>query len=155
MHRTRWARTDDADALGRVMFRAVREGPAPYTEAQRRAWTPDVPGGSEWGAKLAAQTIAVAMGAEGLVGFVTTTPDGEVDLAFLLPEARGHGTFRTLLRMVEDDARASGLRRLTTFASIMAEPAFAACGWQGGAWEVVARGDERLRRRAMHRTLDP
>ncbi|WP_439123896.1 hypothetical protein [Marivita sp.] len=36
----RFARLEDHDALGMVMFRAVREGDSPYSEAQRAAWMP-------------------------------------------------------------------------------------------------------------------
>ena len=33
----------DAAQLADVFFAAVREGPSPYTEAQRAAWLPDKP----------------------------------------------------------------------------------------------------------------
>ena len=38
--RLSWATEADFDALGDVMFAAVREEASPYSETQRQAWVP-------------------------------------------------------------------------------------------------------------------
>ena len=50
----------DFDALGEVMFAAVREGESPYTEAQRQAWVPEPRRGAAWRTRLLSQEIIVA-----------------------------------------------------------------------------------------------
>lgn len=138
----------EANALGRVMFRAVREGPSAYTEAQRRAWCPTPPAGEGWAAKLAAQDVRVVEALGAPVGFITR--DGAyVDLAFVLPGWQGRGVFSRLYDRVEADARAAGLRRLWVHASLMAQPAFAAKGFAVVRYETVVREGETLDRAEM------
>ena len=138
----------EANALGRVMFRAVREGPSAYTEAQRRAWCATPPSGEGWAAKLAAQEVRVVEALGAPVGFITR--DGAyVDLAFVLPGWQGRGVFSRLYDRVEADARAAGLRRLWVHASLMAQPAFAAKGFAVVRYETVAREGETLDRAEM------
>lgn len=142
----------EQDALGRVMFRAVREGPSDYTEAQRRAWCAMPPAGEGWAAKLAAQEVRVVEALGAPVGFITR--DGAyVDLAFVLPEWQGRGVFAMLYDRTEADARAAGLRRLWVHASLMAQPAFAAKGFAVVRHETVARRGETLDRAEMEKVF--
>ncbi|MGO4852573.1 GNAT family N-acetyltransferase [Phaeovulum sp. W22_SRMD_FR3] len=143
----------DADGLAQVMFRAIHAAPSPYTKAERAAWLPQPHAGPDWAARLAAQTVVVAQGRAGILGFLSLDTEGYVDLAFILPEARGSGLFRALHSQIEAEAWAAGLPRLYTHASLMAEPAFRACGYRLLEREGVARGDQVLRRALMEKPL--
>ena len=135
------------------MFAAVREGPSPYTQAQRAAWVPAPREGAAWTERLSAQHVVVAEGEDGPLGFMSLAKGGYVDLAYVVPHARGTGLFRRLYEAVEAEARARGETRLTTHASLMAEPAFAAVGFAVTAREVVEIAGERLARAAMEKRL--
>ncbi|MEL6889542.1 MAG: GNAT family N-acetyltransferase [Pseudomonadota bacterium] len=149
----RRAQIDAADALGAVMWDAVHNGRSAYSEAQRRAWVPQVPAGADWAARLRAQRIWVAERDGALVGFVTLAAGGYVDFAFVLARVQGRGVFRALLDCVEAEARADGAARLWTHASLTAQPAFAALGFHVMRHEVVARQGETLRRAVMEKPL--
>ena len=149
----RQALASDAAALAQVMFRAIHEGPSPYTAAERAAWLPEPHVAPGWDARLAEQTVVLAESGAEVLGFLSLGAEGYVDLAFILPEARGHGLFRALHDRMEAVARAAGLPRLFTHASLMAEPAFRACGYHLLKWEGVARGDQLLRRALMEKPL--
>ncbi|WP_299648965.1 GNAT family N-acetyltransferase [uncultured Tateyamaria sp.] len=142
----------EADALGRVMFRAVREGQSDYTDAQRRAWCSAPPAGDIWAAKLERQVTVVVEAQGAPVGFMTRE-GAYVDLAFVLPEWQGRGVFSALFTRVEADARAAGLRRVWVHASLMAEPAFAARGFSVIRRETVERHGQRLDRAEMEKVL--
>ncbi len=145
--------TGEADALGRVMFRAIHDGYSDYTEAQRSAWCATPPAGDGWAAKLAAQDVCVVEALGAPVGFITR--DGAyVDLAFVLPEWQGRGVFSMLCDRTEADARAVGLRRLWVHASLMAQPAFEAKGFAVTRHETVARRGETLDRAEMEKVFD-
>lgn len=149
----RWATSSDADALGAVFFAAVREGPSPYTEAQRAAWLDVPPGGEDWVARLAPLHVAVAEVEGAVAGFMSIEPGGYIDLAFIRPKHRGGGLFRALFDQVEAHARGAGEVRLWTHASLMAQPAFQAMGFLVIHHEVVARNGESLQRAKMEKTL--
>jgi putative acetyltransferase len=87
------------------------------------------------------------------VGFMTLAKGGYVDLAFLLPAARGQGRFAALLAATECSARQAGAGRLWTHASLMAEPAFARGGFQVMERETIETGGQRLARAKMEKIL--
>ncbi|MEO1015147.1 MAG: GNAT family N-acetyltransferase [Pseudomonadota bacterium] len=149
----RWALLRDFTELGDVMFDAVRHGDSPYTEHQRRAWVPHPRKGADWAARLQGQRIRLAETDGRIIGFMSLRPDGYVDFAYIRPSARGRGVFRTLYDALEAEARRHPLRLLTTHASLMAAPAFAAMGFQVTQEETVPLGGARLRRFAMAKTL--
>jgi putative acetyltransferase len=150
----RWAVATDSAALAQVMFRAIHEGPSPYSSAERVAWLPQAHGGAGWDARLAAQNVVLAESGAGVLGFLSLCEDGYVDLAFILPDARGRGLFRALHGRIETTARDAGLGRLYTHASLMAEPVFRSYGYGLVQREVVTRGDQVLRRALMEKPLE-
>ena len=141
------------DALGEVMFRAIREGDSPYSDAQREAWMPVARSGPDWAARLAAQYVVVAEVAGQIVGFMSVDPAGFVDLAFILPEARGQGLFGDLLRVITGFAEEKGFTQLSTNASLMAQPAFARHGFSIVRHERITRNGVGLERAAMVKKL--
>lgn len=136
----------ESGALGQLMFRAIRDGATLYTPAQRAAWAPKPFRGRNWTQKLARQKVWVARGTHGPVGIVTLRRDGYVDLAFVLKTAQRKGVFRTLMAALEADHDGAGL---STHASLHAQPAFAAVGFNVVHHETVRARGQRLRRAFM------
>lgn len=149
----RWATREDFETLGQVMFDAIHGGDSPYTAAQRQAWLPAPNRGAIWDARLARQRVAVAEQDGRAVGFMTLGKDGCIELAFLLPEARGRGLFSALFAQIEAEALARGQDRLWTNASLMAEGPFTAAGFVLESIEHVQHDGERLKRFRMLKWL--
>lgn len=149
-------RDSDAEACAAVFFRAVREGAAArYSEKQRRAWAPRVPDAHDFGQRLGGMHSYVALRGDTLVGFMSITPRGYIDMAFVLPEEMGQGTADALYAMILNEAARLGCAMLTTDASHLAKPFFARHGWTAGAEETVIRGGLALNRTAMSLTRLP
>lgn len=121
---------EDADALAGLFFRAVHEGAAgSYSAEQRAAWAPERPSGPVWENRLGTAHTVVAEEAAGLCGFMSLTPEGYIDLAFVLPEAKGGGVAAELYRAIESEARDRGLGLIWTDASHPARRFFLKQGW--------------------------
>ncbi|MFD2738280.1 GNAT family N-acetyltransferase [Sulfitobacter aestuarii] len=135
------------------MFAAIREGPSPYTEAQRRAWLSAPCAGPEWSACLAGQQVMLAERAGRVLGFMTMREHGYINLAFVLPQAQRQGVFTLLLGAFEGLAQQRRLTSLETHASLTARPAFMARGFHAISEETVARGGQYLTRTRMEKTL--
>ncbi len=150
-HTLNWANPTDYDSLADIVFDAVRNGPSKYTQAQRAAWVPERRGGEEWAERLKRQVIAIARDETRAVGFMSLAPEGYIDFAFIRPDAQGSGLFRRLFAMIEDKARSQNEPRLWTHASLMAQHAFAAVGFEVVEHEVVQIGDQRFERAKMEK----
>jgi putative acetyltransferase len=149
----RIANPADFDALGQVMFDAVHCGPSPYSAAQRTAWLAAPPSGAAWHEKLAAQCVVAGFAQGAAVGFMTLRPDGYLDLAYIIPAARGAGLFRKLYAELARHATARALPRIRVHASLMAQPAFASLGFSVLQHEVVERAGQSLARAEMEKRL--
>ncbi|XDA97837.1 GNAT family N-acetyltransferase [Sulfitobacter sp. LCG007] len=147
------ARPSDAGALGELFHRAIREGESPYTEPQRAAWSPELRGATYWEARICGQAVVLEEREGQVLGFMSLDPEGCIDLAFILPHARGVGLFRTLYGAIEERALALGLARLWTHASLMAEPAFRSVGFRVIQRETVDLAGQTLRRAEMEKML--
>ena len=143
----------DHDALGELMFDAVRNGPSPYSEAQRAAWVPEPRSGAAWNERLSPQTIVLEEHGGTIRAFMTLRDDGYIDFAYIRPACRGEGLFRKLFDEILRIAVARGDRRLWVHASLMAEPAFSTMGFQIVRRETVEIGDQALDRFQMELTL--
>jgi putative acetyltransferase len=150
----REATSNDYTALGQVMFDAVRTGPSRYTQQQRAAWVPVPRSGEPWDSRLAAQTIFLAEGEGGVQGFMSIDDQGYIDLAFIIPAFQGSGLFRQLLGAVLAKARQMGVTKLETHASLMAQPAFSAMGFEIAEQQTVEIGSEKFDRFAMMMKLE-
>ncbi|MCT4559703.1 MAG: GNAT family N-acetyltransferase [Pelagimonas sp.] len=142
----------DYARLGQVMFDAIRGGESPYSTAQRRAWISQVPFGQAWNARLARQHVFVAEVDGAVVGFMSAQRN-EIDLAFVLPAARGRGGFRSLYERLEATLIAEGWGAVTAYASLMAQPAFSSVGFYVVHHEDVVRNDQVLNRALMKKSL--
>ena len=87
------------------------------------------------------------------MGFMTIEPGGYVDFAYIRPSAQGSGLFRRLFAEVMKRAEAAGETELSTHASLMAQPAFAAMGFKIDFHETVEVDGQKLARARMIKTL--
>jgi len=144
----------DYAEMGAVMYDAVRNGPSAYTEAQRRAWVPIPRDGPDWHARLAGQDILVSESGGRITGFISMTPQGYIDFAYVRPAMQGTGLFRKLYTEIEIHAQERGISHLTTHASLMAQPAFAAVGFKVVHHEEVQIRGEVFKRAKMEKIAD-
>lgn len=149
----RLATPSDFEALADVMFDAVRNGPSLYTSEQRHAWVPEVRRGEEWMKRLESQTIFLAEQHGEVAGYMSLATNGYVDLAFIRPAHQRTGLFRQLYNHIETTAVAKGEQRLWTHASLMAQPAFSAVGFEIVKEETVEVRGQTLRRFEMRKSL--
>lgn len=149
----RTATADDYSVLADVMFDAVRNGVSKYSESQRAAWVPQPRSGDEWNARLDAQTIFVAEDQKQVVGFISLAAGGYIDFAYVRPKTQGAGVFRRLYEAIENHAKNEQQQKLWVHASLMAEPAFAAMGFEVVAKENVEIGGESFARFKMEKQL--
>lgn len=151
----RRAQATDAGALADVFYRAVREGAREaYSEYQCAAWAPERPSDDAWRARLEGLDTVLAEGDGRVMGFMSLNPeDGDLDLAFVIPEARGQGISDALYVMLENRARTVGLPLLHTHASPMARSFFGRHGWQTDRANTVERRGVQLSNWIMHKSL--
>jgi putative acetyltransferase len=149
----RWASAADGAVLADIMFDAVRNGKSRYSEQQRAAWVPARRSGDAWNARLQSQEIIVAEQDGEAVGFLSLAEGGYIDFAYIRPEAQHTGLFRQLLSLIIERAVANGQAELWTHASLMAEPAFAAFGFEVRKRERVRIGDQEFDRCEMEKML--
>ncbi|MBO6689546.1 MAG: GNAT family N-acetyltransferase [Henriciella sp.] len=149
----RTAGPEDYDALGELIFDAIHNGPTQYTPAQSKAWAPAPRSGPDWAERLASQHIIAAEQGGEIQGFMSIEPGGYVDFAYIRPGAQGSGLFRQLFEAVLDRAKAQGDTELSTHASLMAQPAFAAMGFEIDYHETVEVDGQSLPRARMTKRL--
>lgn len=124
-------RDGDGPACYGVYFDAVRNGTAPaYSEEQARAWAPSKTDNGEWSHRLSSGTTLVSEEAGQVTGFITLTGEGHLDLFFVRPAARPHGTASMLYDSLLRDVRCHHFTRLTTHASLIARRFLERRGWQ-------------------------
>jgi putative acetyltransferase len=139
-----------------VLERAIAiTGTARYTPAQVRAWVGTGGADAEWSSRLAALAAWVAEDGAALAGFVGLDAEGHVDLLFVDPDHGRRGVARALLDVAVARARDDGHARVTTDASLVAEPVFARQGFVAVRRQRVTRGDEVLENVRMALTLAP
>lgn len=146
----------DSDTLFAIYVDAVRNGTRDhYSEAQRRAWAPTTTPPPLWAARLGGYDTDVALLNGEIAGFMATSAEGYVDLAFVRPCMARRGVGQALHDALLKRASARGLTRLSTHASHLAKPFFARNGWQVEAPEQIDRNGVTLERFAMERHLSP
>ncbi|UYV36098.1 GNAT family N-acetyltransferase [Rhodobacteraceae bacterium D3-12] len=146
----------DSDTLFAIFVDAVRNGTGEYYDNdQRRAWAPATTPPSDWSARLGACDTYVALFEGEIAGFIATTADGYVDLAFVRPALARRGVGQALYDAMLARARSRGLTALTTHASHLAKPFFARNGWRVETTELIERNGATLERFAMALDLSP
>jgi putative acetyltransferase len=148
-----WATSASFCDLGAVFHAAVHGEPSPYTPAQREAWSPALRSGAFWAERLSGQDVLLIRRDGRIQGFMSATAGGYVDMAFILPDARGQGYFSALYREIETHVRQNGGKRMSTHASTMAQPAFHRHGFRVIQHETVERMGQHLARAEMEKLL--
>lgn len=147
------ARSNEYDVLGELMFDAIHNGPTQYTKAQSKAWAPTPKRGAEWAARLNKQHVILAERGSDVLGFMSIEPGGYIDFAYIRPRAQGRGLFRELFDAIVVQASVQGDTELSTHASLMAQPAFAAMGFTIDYHEKVTANGQSLPRARMIKPL--
>lgn len=128
--RIRLAHCGDMAGLGLLWHEAVHTGAmGAYNEAQRRAWSPAPKSAAIMTERLSGQIILVGEDDQGLAGFFTLTPEGELDMAYVRPDRKGSGLAVQLHQAILDEARRRRLSTLTVNASHIARKFFQKHGW--------------------------
>lgn len=147
-------RRDDAAATARVFFDSVRCGTAGYySNEQREAWAPAIPDLSVWQKRLEPQTVFVAERANAVIGFMSLTLDGCIDLAFISPDAIGTGVAYALYEQIRLTATRNGLTRLHAEASRPGRAFFERQGWHVLEKQTVSRKEVALENFRMEKIL--
>lgn len=144
----------DATATARVFFDSVHNGAhMDYTEEQRRAWAAEVPNTKMWLSRLSQQAVFVAEKAGCVVGFMSLTTDGHIDLAFVAPDWIGHGVGKALYEAIVAEALRRNFSKMTVEASHAARVFFERQGWTVVRAQTVERQGIYLENFAMERVL--
>lgn len=136
---------EDASAAANLFFEAVQTGAkAAYTQEQRNAWAPAIPDIATWRDRMAAQYSVVAYRGGELLGFMTLTEEGLIDLAFVHPRSMGSGVAGKLYDVIMKEARTRHLTALQTRASHLARRFFEKRDWSVIQQQTAMRGDVEL-----------
>ncbi|MEM7123222.1 MAG: GNAT family N-acetyltransferase [Pseudomonadota bacterium] len=137
--------------LFRTTVRSVNLGD--YTEDQVRAWAPDIIDETVWAKRIAANTCYLAEIDGSLAGFTELTSTGHVEMLFVAKDRQRRGVASALLAHAENEARAHGLSKMTTEASLTARPVFERHGYSVVKRQEVSRGGQTLANFVMEKPL--
>ena len=145
-------RPDDLDAVIAIFLGAIRQvASRDYTPAQIDAWAQADRG--VWAVRRLSRPTWVAAIGGAAAGFTDLEPDGHLDMMFVHPAHQRIGVASALLATVEAAARAQGLARIFTEASLTARPFFARHGFSVAAARVVEKRGQMLRNFRMIKIL--
>ena len=147
-------RPEDAEALIALYRDTIRHvNLRDYTAAQVAAWAPDEIPAAPWADRLADSRWTVAERDGAVAGFCELEADGLVRMLFVHKHHQGRGIAAALLERAEAQARAAGLTRLYTEASLTARPVFERHGYRVIDAQTVSIDDQRLRNFRMEKAL--
>jgi putative acetyltransferase len=130
-HRIRPYTPHDALQTARVFYDAVHIGTAAvYNEEQRHAWAPEIPTTPLWGQRLSNATTMVSEQGGKIVGFMSLTGAGMIDMAFVTPSVMGSVVAADLYDKITAIARSKDMVALGTEASFLARKFFLKRGWR-------------------------
>ncbi|WNG45350.1 GNAT family N-acetyltransferase [Archangium minus] len=146
-------RPEDVDALMDLFRTAVLQvARRDYTEAQVRAWAGRMDR-EHWLKRLAAKPTFIAEVSGQIAGFSDLEPDGHIDMLFVHADHQGRGVAAALFDHILARAKAAGLGRLYTEASLTARPFFERRGFTLIAAQDVPVAGEVLRNFRMELAL--
>ena len=131
-----------------------------YTQEQTNAWAPldlsdDENKQSEerWTTRLASQITFTAKIEAQIVGFISMTHEGDLDLLYVCKEQQAQGIAYQLFKHIEAIAREHKLSHITTHASIMAMPLAKRMGFAILKEDIVERRGVSMPRYEMIKKL--
>ena len=110
-----------------------------YTPEQLNAWADGHPDLEAWHRSLSAHDTLVAELDGLIVGFADMDNAGRLDRLFVHRDHQRRGIAAALLGALERRARAAGLSRFETHASVTARPFFERCGYRVETENTVVR----------------
>ena len=123
-------RPDDLRPLVTLFTETVhRINSRDYTPEQVAVWAPRGEDWPRWQNRFKDLRTLIAESEGTRIGFAAYTIEGYVDFLFVHHEHQRRGVARALLREVEDQLCALGVRRATVHASVTARPFFEAMGY--------------------------
>ncbi|SEI13680.1 Acetyltransferase, GNAT family [Rhizobium tibeticum] len=143
----------DCDATVEIFLRAIREVASnDYTPAQIEAWA-QVDDRQAWAERRSSRPTWIAEAADLPIGFADLESDGHLDMMFVHPGHQGIGAATALLRTIEAEARALGLSRIFTEASLTARPFFQRRGFVVLTCQSVEKRGQALANFRMRKLL--
>lgn len=147
-------RDTDAAATHHVFYDSVHLGTTEfYTPRDRAAWAACDAPPEGWAARMSSQVTHVAETSGRIVGFMSLTKTGHLDMAFVLPKVMGTGVADRLYAAQENAARDLKLPRLTTDASHLARSFFLKHGWTVLAAQKARTNGHDIENFAMEKVL--
>ena len=141
-------------ALFRASVRTIAR--RDYTDAQVRAWAPDLIDQGSFALRCARKSTWIAECEHRVAGFSDIEPDGHIDMLYVHPDFNRRGIARALLGHLETIAQSGGLERLYTEASTTARPVFERQGFRVLASQtVIVRGESMTNYRMEKRLRNP
>jgi len=148
-------KVENTEDTARLFYDAVHIGAANfYDEPQREAWVPKIPDPAIWRDRLMSQHTYVAKSDGKIVGFMTVTSEGYIELAFVAPNYIGKGVAKCLYTFIEERAIQHGIKRLYSEASYLAKPFFERQGWQVVKKQSIKRANIILTNFVMEKYLE-
>lgn len=127
----RACRPGDLPALTRLFRETVHTvNRRDYTAEQIEAWAPARTDLRRWRQKFSTEEVVVAERDDRLVGFCSWTSDGYLDFLYVHHAHQRRGVAAALYAEAERALRAKGLGRISTQASVTAQPFFARQGFK-------------------------
>lgn len=124
-----------------------------YTQEQVDTWAPENMSYETWVEKLQTKLTYVVEENGQIVGFGQLESDGHIDCFYCHNEYQRKGIGSMLLNHIEKTARALGIKRLFTEASITAKPFFQILGFSVIREQQVERRGVYFRNFAMEKLL--
>lgn len=125
---------------------------ADYTEAQRNAWISRGADQKRWASLL--KNIAYVAEYEGqIVGFGDITPQGYFDRLFIHKDFQRKGVASALIKKLEQEAKALGVKEIYAEVSITAKPLAEAFGYHVCKQQIKEINGEKLINFVMKKTL--
>lgn len=145
----------DAPGIVHLFYETVHTiNRSDYSQEQVETWAPEIPDAGAWHERMASRKTLVAVQNDEVVGFAELEEDGRLDMFYLRRDAVGCGVGKRLYRVVEVEARASGIGRIFTEASITARPFFERQGFRMVREQTVQRHEVSLTNFVMEKMLD-
>lgn len=124
-----------------------------YTQAQLDAWAPRVPNAERWNESLSDHYTIVYRQHGTILGFGDISKNGYLDRLFVHKNYQNVGIATAILSALEEYARAIGCTRITTHASITAQPFFDHHAYTVLAEQQVHRNHQILTNYSMEKVL--
>ena len=127
----RTAELSDVPAMQDVFRSAVlRTAAAHYDADQRRVWAARAEDADRWQRTIREQQVLVTVDGERVVGFISLTPAGHIDLLHVHADHGRQGVAQALFEALVREAQKRGIQALTTDVSHTARPFFERQGFR-------------------------